>query len=173
MKKKEASRKKRIPELIPKRERPPGGGGARDSLRALTLNTHGQLYFGVLSLATGTFRQHPANISPPMGREFTPAPAFAATQTLSMMAAKRDLASLTESEHDSTVPSQPSSKRARNTEGSAQKKSTNKQHKEPATDVTYGQRCCFPGLGETAAFSDEDLEPEDDTDALAYLQSVR
>lgn len=108
-----------------------------------------------------------------MGRVSTSAPTFAATQAVDMMAAKRDLASLIESEHDSTVPAQPSSKRARNTEGSAQRKSTSRQHKEPATDVTYGQRCCFPGLGETAAFSDEDLEPEDDTDALAYLQSVR
>lgn len=90
------------------------------------------------------------------------------------MAAKRNLASLTESEHDylsSSPPSQPSNKRARNAHGSGQKKSSTS--KEPATDVTYGQRCCFPGLGESAAYSDEDLDLEDESDALAYLQSVR
>lgn len=94
------------------------------------------------------------------------------------MATKRNIASLAESEHDhSSSPPQPSSKRARNhnhndnNNGSGQKKSTTS--KEPATDITYGQRCCFPGLGDAATFSDEDLDLEDETDALAYLQSVR
>lgn len=87
------------------------------------------------------------------------------------MAAKRGLASVTDAERDFS-PSEPSTKRARNATGQ-QKKATNKQQQEPATDVTYGQRCCFPGLDSTVAYSDEDLDFEDETDALAYLQSVR
>lgn len=56
-----------------------------------------------------------------------------------------------------------STKRARNS----------KQSHEPQTNITYGQRCCFPGLDNDYANSDEDLEFEDETDALAYLQTVR
>lgn len=78
---------------------------------------------------------------------------------------------MTDSELDFS-PSEPSTKRARKATGQ-HKKPTNKQQQEPATDVTYGQRCCFPGLDSSVANSDEDLDFEDETDALAYLQSVR
>jgi hypothetical protein len=45
---------------------------------------------------------------------------------------------------------------------------------EPKTDATYGQRSAFPGLDHPGhASDDDDLEFEDETDALAYLQSVR
>lgn len=94
------------------------------------------------------------------------------------MAAKRDLASITEpSENNSSSPSQPFSKRARNNGNGPKNPNTKKQQQqqhEPATDITYGQRCCFPGLGDAVAHSsDEELDFEDETDALAYLQSVR
>lgn len=87
------------------------------------------------------------------------------------MAAKRDHESMAECDTDQSRPI-PSSKRARNSNG--QRKTTRQQHQqEPPTDVTYGQRCCFPGLNETLAQSDDDLDFEDETDALAYLHSVR
>ena len=45
---------------------------------------------------------------------------------------------------------------------------------EPKTDATYGQRSAFPGLDHPGhASDDDDLEFEVETDALAYLQSVR
>ncbi|KAK1837099.1 hypothetical protein QBC39DRAFT_336132 [Podospora conica] len=45
---------------------------------------------------------------------------------------------------------------------------------EPKTDATYGQRSAFPGLDHPGhASDDDDLDFEDETDALAYLQSVR
>ncbi|CAN8100759.1 unnamed protein product [Discula destructiva] len=86
------------------------------------------------------------------------------------MATKRHLGSITEPDGDSSSPA-PSTKRARNSNGPHQKKSHKQQQQSEATDVTYGQRYCFSSVHET--MSDEDLEFEDETDALAYLQSVR
>ncbi len=40
-------------------------------------------------------------------------------------------------------------------------------------DDTYGQRCVFGGLDKATAPQDDDLEVEDEQDALAYLRSVR
>lgn len=84
------------------------------------------------------------------------------------MATKRDIDAATDADRDEREPQQ-STKRARISSG--QKRS--KQSHEPQTDLTYGQRCCFPGLDHDNANSDEDLEFEDETDALAYLQTVR
>jgi len=44
---------------------------------------------------------------------------------------------------------------------------------EPKTDATYGQRSVFPSLDHPAYNSDDNLEFEDEADALAYLKSVR
>ncbi|POS76731.1 hypothetical protein DHEL01_v204865 [Diaporthe helianthi] len=84
------------------------------------------------------------------------------------MATKRDLDSVVNTDGEGCQPQQPT-KRARNSSG--QKKS--KQSHEPQTDLTYGQRCCFPGLDHDCANSDEEVEFEDETEALAYLQDVR
>lgn len=84
------------------------------------------------------------------------------------MATKRDIEAVAGTESDKSFP-QPSTKRARN--AGNQRKS--KQSQEPQTDLTYGQRSCFPSLDHIVANSDEDLEFEDESDALAYLQSVR
>jgi hypothetical protein len=56
-----------------------------------------------------------------------------------------------------------------------QRKQANKgkqTQRQPAVDPTYGQKCAFPvdGLG---APSDDDLEFEDQTEALEYLRSVQ
>lgn len=86
------------------------------------------------------------------------------------MATKRDIDLVVNTDGQDCEPQQPT-KRARNSGG--QKKS--RQSHEPQTDVTYGQRCCFPGLDHDhdRASSDEDVDFEDETDALAYLQQVR
>lgn len=85
-----------------------------------------------------------------------------------MATTKRDIDAVINADSDERQPQQ-ISKRARNSSG--QKKS--RQQQEPLTDLTYGQRCCFPGLNHGYENSDEDLEFEDETDALAYLQTVR
>lgn len=84
------------------------------------------------------------------------------------MATKRDIDAATDADRDEREPQQ-SMKRARNSSGLKR----SKQSHEPQTDLTYGQRCCFPGLDNDYANSDEDLEFEDETDAVAYLQTVR
>lgn len=90
------------------------------------------------------------------------------------MATKRDLDSVLEPGADASSFPAPSTKRARNSNNAGQKKSNKQQQaQEAATDVTYGQRYCFPSAHETLSYSDEDLDFEDETDALAYLQSVR
>ncbi|KAL1865879.1 hypothetical protein Daus18300_006991 [Diaporthe australafricana] len=83
------------------------------------------------------------------------------------MATKRDIDAVINADSDEPQPQH--TKRARNSSG--QKKT--RQQQEPQTDLTYGQRCCFPGLNHGYENSDEDLEFEDETDALAYLQTVR
>lgn len=57
--------------------------------------------------------------------------------------------------------------------GNAGNTRNKQQNHEPATNMTYGQRCCFPGIEGSGYHSDEDLEFEDESDAMAYLQSVR
>jgi hypothetical protein len=51
----------------------------------------------------------------------------------------------------------------------------NKRHKTARTDTTSGQRGAFGDLGDatTAPAGDSDLDCEDDSEALAYLRSVR
>jgi len=44
---------------------------------------------------------------------------------------------------------------------------------EAGVDATYGQRAVFPSIGQSTVPVDEDLEFEDEREALAYLQSVR
>ncbi|KAI0203243.1 hypothetical protein F4808DRAFT_417846 [Astrocystis sublimbata] len=54
------------------------------------------------------------------------------------------------------------------------KPTRNKRHKTSRTDPTSGQRGAFGDLGGgTTAPGDSDLECEDDSEALAYLRSVR
>ncbi|KAJ9155373.1 Snare complex subunit vam7 [Pleurostoma richardsiae] len=84
------------------------------------------------------------------------------------MASKRSIQSISASANED-IPSQPASKRQR---GKASSTGKPQQH-EQKTDPTYGQRCAFPGLDESVANTDEDLEFEDDQDALAYLRAVR
>lgn len=71
---------------------------------------------------------------------------------------------------------QPNTKRARNNRQQQRNNKSKQQQTEPATNTTYGQRCCFPGIdskGAAGYHSDEDLDFEDESDAMAYLQSVR
>jgi len=44
---------------------------------------------------------------------------------------------------------------------------------ESRSDATYGQRSVFSSLDQPTRPSDDDLEFEDESDALAYLRSVR
>jgi len=62
----------------------------------------------------------------------------------------------------------PSSKRYRRNQANG----PDGQH-EAAIDATYGQRSVFPRMGQSTVPSDDDLECEDEHEALAYLQSVR
>lgn len=84
------------------------------------------------------------------------------------MATKRDIDAVVGADSDEPL-SHASNKRARNSGN--QRKS--KYSQEPQTDLTYGQRSCFPSLDHSIGNSDEDLDFEDESDALAYLQSVR
>lgn len=86
------------------------------------------------------------------------------------MGPKRDLSALAESEGED-VKSHPLNKRPKKQQAPLQSKG--KEQQLPQTDATYGQRCVFPLLDDQTAPSDEDLELEDETDALAYLRSVR
>jgi hypothetical protein len=78
------------------------------------------------------------------------------------MALKRDHDSLDYSDAED-APVASSSKR--------QRKQANKaKHRQPTVDPTYGQKCAFPVL---ADLSDDDLELEDQSEALAYLRAVQ
>ncbi|KAK8000221.1 aspartyl-trna synthetase protein [Apiospora arundinis] len=70
-----------------------------------------------------------------------------------------------------------SSKRSAENEASRstskrQRQNTNK-HSSQVIDQTYGQRAAFGDLRDPTVPNDNDLEWEDETDALAYLMSVR
>lgn len=82
------------------------------------------------------------------------------------MGSKRDYDAVTA---DDNEPSQSSSKRRREQQILKVKQVENKP------DPTYGQRAAFPGLDDddSAQISDEDLEFEENSDALAYLRAVR
>ncbi|KAK0730006.1 hypothetical protein B0H67DRAFT_560480 [Lasiosphaeris hirsuta] len=77
------------------------------------------------------------------------------------MGSKRDNTSLDD------LSTQPSNKRRR------EQAPSKSRHSEPKTDATYGQRAVFPSLDDPTHPSDEDLEFEDEADAIAYLRSVR
>ncbi|AEO54669.1 hypothetical protein MYCTH_2297476 [Thermothelomyces thermophilus ATCC 42464] len=70
---------------------------------------------------------------------------------------------------DDSEPSQSSSKRRR------EQQSLRPKQVEGKPDPTYGQRAAFPGLDDddSAQISDDDLEFEENSDALAYLRAVR
>jgi hypothetical protein len=72
---------------------------------------------------------------------------------------------------DSEDPSSHSSSKRRR----EQQASKPKQGGEGKPDPTYGQRVAFPGLDddESAQITDDDLEFEENGDALAYLRAVR
>lgn len=82
------------------------------------------------------------------------------------MGSKRDYDAVTA---DDNEPLQSSSKRRREQQILKVKQVENKP------DPTYGQRAAFPGLDDddSAQISDEDLEFEENSDALAYLRAVR
>lgn len=68
----------------------------------------------------------------------------------------------------------PSSSKKRRTFHNTTQRSGKNAH--AAVDQTYGQRNAFGSLddiGTTAPAGDSDLDCEDDTDALAYLRTVR
>jgi len=50
-----------------------------------------------------------------------------------------------------------------------------KPKQQPRVDPTYGQTSAFPGLDSYSAYQaeEDDLEYEDDIEALQYLQAVR
>tara|TARA_R110002060_G_scaffold32201_1_gene42772 strand:+ start:156 stop:431 length:276 start_codon:yes stop_codon:yes gene_type:complete len=53
-------------------------------------------------------------------------------------------------------------------------KSRAKPSAEAKVDPTYGQRSAIPGLdNEALEYGDEDLDYDEDMDALAYLRAVR
>lgn len=97
------------------------------------------------------------------------------TTTRLTMATKRDHDSAMDSDRDAIATASPprSNKRQRSAAQSSDRPTHTQS--QPATDPTYGQRCAFPGLDMAgpAEPSDEEVEYEDDTDALAYLRSVR
>ncbi|KAL2019589.1 hypothetical protein VTK56DRAFT_9486 [Thermocarpiscus australiensis] len=84
------------------------------------------------------------------------------------MAPKRNHNALAASEDDEET-SYSSNKRRRDQQSSKLK------HAEGKPDPTYGQRVAFPGLDDNEASQsmDDDLEYEENGDALAYLRAVR
>ena len=85
------------------------------------------------------------------------------------MAYKRNHDSISPSDGEDGAP-QPS-KRQRSKQSGTNGNSG--KSREPTTDLTYGQRSMFPSLEDSTVASDDDIEFEDEGDALAYLQSVR
>jgi hypothetical protein len=84
------------------------------------------------------------------------------------MANKRDHASLVYSDTEESTATPSTNKRQRK-----QHSNNRKQHNgQPGIDPTYGQRNAFP-VDSLTTPSDDDLEFEDQTDALAYLRSVQ
>jgi hypothetical protein len=84
------------------------------------------------------------------------------------MGSKRDHNALSYSDNDDAAPPSSNKRQRKRTPNQS------KQNPEQQTmDLTYGQRCVFPGLGGATVPSDDDLEYEDEGDALAYLESVR
>ncbi len=75
--------------------------------------------------------------------------------------------------HDSGASSSPEEDSALQSSKRPRMQAANKQQREAATDATYGQRCVFSSLGDSTVPSDDDLEFEDEGEALAYLRSVR
>ena len=86
------------------------------------------------------------------------------------MSSKRDHAAISYSDTEDAPPAQPSNKRPRN---QPQNRKGKGKAQEAKTDFTYGQRFAFPGLDDSIDPDDDDMEFEDQGDALAYLQSVR
>jgi hypothetical protein len=84
-----------------------------------------------------------------------------------MMGPKRNHNAVTAGDTDSSYS--PSNKRRR------EQKNSKPKQAEGKPDPTYGQRAAFPGLDddESAQISDDDLEFEENGDALAYLRAVR
>ncbi|KAH6854901.1 hypothetical protein B0I37DRAFT_363343 [Chaetomium sp. MPI-CAGE-AT-0009] len=84
-----------------------------------------------------------------------------------MMGPKRNHNAVTAGDNDSSYS--PSNKRRR------EQKNSKPKQAEGKPDPTYGQRAAFPGLDddESAQISDDDLEFEENSDALAYLRAVR
>jgi hypothetical protein len=85
------------------------------------------------------------------------------------MGSKRDYDALAGDDTDESPSS--SSKRRRDQQHARQTSKPKPGEGKP--DPTYGQRAAFPGLDGPAHLSDDDLEFEEDGDALAYLRAVR
>lgn len=84
------------------------------------------------------------------------------------MSSKRNHNAITTGDNDESS-SYSSNKRRREQQNSKSKQGDGKP------DPTYGQRCAFPGLDgdDPAQSTDDDLEFEEDTGAIAYLRAVR
>ena len=85
------------------------------------------------------------------------------------MASKRDYDALAGDDKEESTHS--STKRRRDHQHSKQNSKPKPAEGKP--DPTYGQRAAFPGLDGPSQISDDDLEFEEDGDALAYLRAVR
>jgi hypothetical protein len=98
------------------------------------------------------------SIPPPAYQEFSP---------MIEMGSKRESSAVSNSDREESA-SEPPAKRQRKQPSASKSKRI-----EPRIDVTYGQRSAFPGLDDSLALEDDDVQFEDEGDALEYLRSVR
>lgn len=80
------------------------------------------------------------------------------------MALKRDLDSLVYSDTEEPPAIEPNKR---------QRKQGKQSKRQPGVDPTYGQKWAFPVTDGLGAPSDDDLELEDQSEALEYLRSVQ
>lgn len=81
------------------------------------------------------------------------------------MSLKRDIDSLVYSDTEEAPAEEPNKRQ--------KKQASNKSKRQPAVDPTYGQKWAFPVTDGLGAPSDDDLEFEDQSEALEYLRSVQ
>lgn len=81
------------------------------------------------------------------------------------MSLKRDIDSLVYSDTEEAPVAEPNKRQKKHTHS--------KSKRQPAVDPTYGQKWAFPVTEGLGAPSDDDLEFEDQSEALEYLRSVQ
>jgi hypothetical protein len=81
------------------------------------------------------------------------------------MSLKRDLDSLDYSDAEEAPAAEPSKRQ--------KKQAPSKSKRQPNVDPTYGQKWAFQVTDGLGVPSDDDLEFEDQTEALEYLRSVQ